>query len=63
MELKLTKEQRQELMRFVESTFKTIDRDELGDDWWTSHIGYDINIFYDEEVDAYKACAYALKVD
>ena len=63
MELQLTKEKYQELLKFVKVTFKDLDKDELGDDWWTSHIGYDINIFYDEEVDAYKACAYALKVD
>jgi hypothetical protein len=61
MELQLTKEEYQELLRFVKVTFKDLDKDELGDDWWTSHIGYDINIYYDEWEDGYKACAYALK--
>ena len=61
MELQLTKNEYLELLRFVKVAFEYGDKDELGDDWWCTHIGYDINIYYDEEVDAYKACAYALK--
>jgi hypothetical protein len=63
MELQLNKKQRSFLVEFARQKFDTVSNEELGDDWWDSYMGFDINICYDEEVDAYKASAYALKVE
>jgi hypothetical protein len=63
MELELNKKQRSFLVEFARQKFDTVSDEELGDDWWDSYMGFDINICYDEDVEAYKACAYALKVE
>lgn len=63
MELQLNKKQRAHLLEFVKRKFDTVPYEELGDDWWDSYMGFDINICWDEMEDAYKACAYALKVE
>jgi hypothetical protein len=59
--IKLTDEQRQELTEFVVSTYNTIDGNELGDDWWTAHMGFDINIWYDYDFKRYVATVYSIK--
>ena len=57
----LTVKERHLLTEFAIEQFNTVDGNELGDDWWTSYMGYDINIWYDYEDKGYVATAYSIK--
>ena len=57
----LTVKERHLLSEFAREQFNTVDGNELGDDWWTAHMGYDINIWYDYEDMCYVATAYSVK--